>query len=311
MRRKVALIGTGMVGMSFAYAAAIEGICNELVLIDIDADRARGEALDLQHAIPFVNVGVQVHAGGYELCKDADVAVIPAGAPQLPGETRLDLVEKNSKIMRSIIKPLLASGFDGIILVASNPVDVMTYVAMKESGLPTHRVFGSGTFLDSGRLRYILAEKLEIAPTSIHSYIIGEHGDSSLPAYSAATVAGKPLYKFVEEKKIALEDLDASYKYVREAAYEIIRRKKATYYGIGAALALIVRSILNDERKIMPLSAYLTGQYGQKDLYVGVPVVTSRAGIREVIEIPLNHEEKGKFDQSCSILKETIAKMRL
>jgi L-lactate dehydrogenase len=299
MRHKIALIGTGMVGMSFAYAATIQGLCKELVLIDIDSERAKGEAYDLQHAIPFLNVATRIYSGGYELCQDADIAIIPAGAPQLPGETRLELVEKNAKIMRSIIKPLIASGFDGIIIVASNPVDIMTYVAMKESGLPTHRVFGSGTYLDSGRLRHNLAELFKVSPNSIHSYIIGEHGDSSLPTFSAANVAGKPLFELAEEKKIPKEDLEHAYSFARDAAYEIIRRKKATYYGIGAALARIVKSIMSDECNVIPLSAYLTGQYGQKDLYIGVPAVATRNGIREIIEVPLSEEEKLKFDHSC------------
>lgn len=304
MNKKIALIGTGMVGMSFAYASTIMSLYHELVLIDIDKERTIGEELDLQHTIPFLHSSPKIYAGTYSDCADADITVISAGATQRPGETRIDLVQKNTTIMCSVIKDLMASGFHGIILVASNPVDIMTYIAMKESGLPTHQVFGSGTVLDSGRLRHILGEKLNVSPRSIHSYIIGEHGDSSIPAFSAATIAGKPLSKYIEEHRISQEDLSSAYVYVRDAAYSIIQKKKATYYGIGCALSRIVDAIFHDERSVFTIGAYLDGQYGQQDVYIGVPAVIGRKGVSEIIEIPLSEEEKIKFDNSCSLLKE-------
>jgi len=305
-KKKVVLVGTGMVGMSFAYMAIAQGICNELVLIDIDKERAYGEALDLQHAVPFFHVNTKVSDGDYADCADADIVVIPAGFPQHPGESRLDLVAKNAKVIRSIVDPLMASGFQGIILVASNPVDVMTYVAWKQSGLPTNRVFGSGTLLDSGRLRYALGTRLGVAPTSIHSYIIGEHGDSSVPAYSVANIAGKRLSRFIEEQKISKEDLRNDYMYARDAAQAIIKRKRATYYGIGAALAKLVRAVLRNERVVMPVGAYLDGEYGQKDIYIGVPAVIGKRGVEDIIELELAEEEKKSFEQSATVLRETI-----
>lgn len=309
-RQKVALIGTGMVGMSFAYAAISQGIFTELVLIDVDKERAQGEAHDLLHAVPFFHTNVTIYAGDYSDCVDADVVVIPAGAPQLPGETRLDLVAKNSAIMESIISQLMESGFDGIILVASNPVDIMTYVALKKSKLPPQRVFGSGTVLDSGRLRHALGQKLGVAAKSIHAYIIGEHGDSSLATFSAANVGGQLLTSYIEEKKLTQKDLDDAYTYARDAAYAIIKKKRATYYGIGAALAMIVRAILHNERVVLPISVYLEGQYGQKDICTGVPSVVGRNGVEGIIEIHLSPKEKEEFDASCAIIRQVISTLK-
>lgn len=302
-RTKVALIGAGMVGMSFAFTAIAQGLCTELVLLDINEKMAQGEALDLQHAVPFFSKNTTVYAGNYSDCKDADVAVITAGKSQLPGESRLDLVQKNAEVMRSVITSLMASGFSGIIVVATNPVDVMSYIAMKASNLGPQKVLGSGTSLDSGRLRHVLAEKLQVAPTSVHTYIIGEHGDSSLPTYSSSTVGGKPLLDLVEEGNLSKEDLEQSYIYVRDAAQEIIKRKKATYYGIGAALAKIVQAIVRDEKTVLPIGTYLDGEYGEKDIYIGVPAVLGKDGVERVFEIPLSPEEKERFSASCDILR--------
>jgi len=303
---KVALIGAGMVGMSFAYTAIAQGVCTELVILDIDEEMAHGEALDLQHAVPFFSKNTTVYAGDYRNCTDVDVAVITAGKSQLPGESRLDLVQKNAEVMRSIITSLMASGFSGIIVVATNPVDVMSYIAMKASNLGPQKVFGSGTSLDSGRLRYALAEKLQVAPTSVHTYIIGEHGDSSLPTYSSSTIGGKPLLDFVEEGIISEEDLENAYTYVRDAAQEIIKRKKATYYGIGAALAKIVQAVVRDEKIVLPIGTYLDGEYGERDIYIGVPAVLGKDGVERIIEIPLSADEKERFSASCNILRSVM-----
>jgi len=303
---KVALIGTGMVGMSFAYTAIAQGVCSELLLLDINEDLAYGEALDLQHAVPFFAKNTNVYAGKYSDCTDADIAVITAGSPQLPGESRLDLVQKNAEVMRSIITSLMASGFSGIIVVATNPVDIMSYIAMQASRLGPQKVLGSGTSLDSGRLRHALAEKLQVAPTSVHTYIIGEHGDSSLPTYSCSSVGGKPLLDYVEEGFLTEQDLEESYRYVRDAAQEIIKRKKATYYGIGAALAKIVQAIVRDEKIIMPIGTYLDGEYGERDIYIGVPVIIGKDGVERIIEIPLSPREKEQFAASCDILRSVM-----
>jgi len=305
-RTKVVLIGAGMVGMSFAYTVIAQGICSELLILDIDEEMAYGEALDLQHAIPFFSKNTSVSSGDYSDCKDADIAVIAAGKSQLPGESRLDLVQKNAEVMRSVVTSLTASGFSGIIVVATNPVDVMSYIAMKASNLGPQKVFGSGTSLDSGRLRHALAERLQVAPSSVHTYIIGEHGDSSLPTYSCSSVGGKPLLDYVKEGILTEQDLEESYTYVRDAAQEIIKRKKATYYGIGAALAKIVQAIVRDEKIIMPIGTYLDGEYGEHDIYTGVPAIIGKDGVEGVIEIPLCSKEKERFAASCDILRSVM-----
>ncbi|TNX27884.1 L-lactate dehydrogenase [Enterococcus faecium] len=305
--RKVVIVGTGFVGTSIAYAMINQGISNELVLIDVNQEKAEGEALDLLDGMAWGDENVAVWSGGYEECKDADIVVITAGINQKPGQSRLDLVKTNASIMRQIVKEIMGSGFDGIIVVASNPVDILTYIAWNESGLPTSRVIGTGTTLDTTRFRKEIALKLKVDPRSVHGYILGEHGDSEVAAWSHTTVGGKPVFEIVEkDHRIAQDELDVIADKVRNAAYEIIDRKKATYYGIGMSTARIVKAILNNEQAVLPVSAYLTREYDEKDIFTGVPSIVDENGVREVVELSINEEEKAMFSKSTSALREVL-----
>ena len=309
MKRKVVLVGTGFVGTSFAYALLNQGGVNELVLIDVNKEKAEGEALDLAHGLAYAPSRMEIRAGDYTECKDASIVVITAGIAQKPGQTRLELLQTNSNIVKSITKEVMASGFNGIFVIASNPVDIMTYIVQKESKMPTNRVIGSGTMLDTARLRYILGEKLDISPKNTHVYVMGEHGDSSFVPWNHCYIGCKKLLDIAREKKQTLEDLDEIRKQVKDSAYEIIDKKKATYYGIGVALTRLVKAILNDEDSIMTVSTYLNGEYNEKDIYVGVPAIINRKGVREILELPFNKEEQDKLSNSCNILRKTFEEL--
>jgi len=305
---KVVLVGTGFVGMSMAYAMLNRGGVNELILIDIDKDKTIGEEMDLSHGLPFAPQKMVIKAGDYDECKDAEVVVITAGIAQKPGQTRLELTETNTKIMKSITKSIMASGFNGVIVVASNPVDIMTYVVAKVSGLPKNKVIGSGTVLDTARLRYIMAEYLNVSSKNIHAYVMGEHGDSSFVPWNHAYVGCKKISDVMKDNNHPMDDLEKIHKDVVNAAYEIINKKKATYYGIGVALSRLVKAILEDEHGILTVSAYLKdGEYGQDDIYIGVPAIICSDGIREVVNLDLTDEEQEKLDESCKIIKEMRA----
>ena len=302
---KVALIGTGFVGMSMAYSMLNRGGVDELVLIDIDKDKTKGEEMDLAHGLPYAPQKMVIKAGDYADCKDAQVAVITAGVAQKPGQTRLELAEVNAKIMKQITQSLMASGFDGIIIVASNPVDLMTYVVAKVSGLPKSKVIGSGTVLDTARLRYLMADYLKISSKNIHAYIMGEHGDSSFVPWKHAYVGCKKIEDVMKDNHHPMEDLEKIHKDVVDAAYEIIEKKRATYYGIGMALNRLVKAILNNENSILTVSTYLKdGQYGQDDIYIGVPAVINSTGVRELLDLDLAEDEQAKLDNSCKLIKE-------
>lgn len=305
---KVVLVGTGFVGMSMAYAMLNRGGVNELILIDINKDKTIGEEMDLSHGLPFAPQKMVIKAGDYDECKDAEVVVITAGIAQKPGQTRLELTETNTKIMKSITKSIMASGFNGVIVVASNPVDIMTYVVAKVSGLPKNKVIGSGTVLDTARLRYIMAEYLNVSSKNIHAYVMGEHGDSSFVPWNHAYVGCKKISDVMKDNNHPMDDLEKIHKDVVNAAYEIINKKKATYYGIGVALSRLVKAILEDEHGILTVSAYLKdGEYGQDDIYIGVPAIICSDGIREVVNLDLTDEEQAKLDESCKIIKEMRA----
>ena len=309
--RRVVLVGTGFVGMSFAYSMLNQGGLEEFVLIDVNKDKAEGEAMDLSHGLPFAPHKMDIWAGTYEDCRTADIVVITAGAAQQPGETRLDLVEKNARIMRGIVRDIMKSGFNGILVIASNPVDVLTYVAWQESGLPRHRVIGSGTTLDTARLRYEIGKYLNVDPRYVHGYIVGEHGDTEFPLWSHTTVGVMPLLDIINDNpQYKFEDLEQIYVNVRDAAYHIIDRKKATYYGIGMALTRIVKAILSDENSSLSVSVYLNGQYGQNDVFVGVPAIINRNGVREVFELNITGSERDKLAKSVAVLKETLDSVR-
>ncbi|MGL4522937.1 MAG: L-lactate dehydrogenase [Bacilli bacterium] len=306
---RVALVGTGFVGTAFAYAMVNQGIAEELVLMDLNKDKAEGEAMDLVHGVSFAPSRTKVWSSDYSACKDAEIVVITAGLNQKPGETRLDLVEKNAAIMKGIVKEIMATGFDGIFLIASNPVDILTYVAWKESGLPKARVIGSGTTLDTARLRHELSDYFNIDPRNVHAYIMGEHGDTEFAAWSHAYLGAKPVLKVIEQnpERYSKDELEKIFVNVRDAAYHIIARKQATYFGIGMSLTRVVKAILNDEHSILPVSAYLDGHYGQTDVFTGVPAIVGRDGLIEVVELELNEEEQVKMNHSVKVLKETMA----
>ena len=303
-KRKIVLVGTGFVGMSMAYSFLSTGGIDELVLLDVAKEKAVGEAMDLQHGLPYARGKMEIYAGDYADCRDASIVVITPGAAQKPEETRLDLTAKNAKIMKSVVESIMASGFDGILIIASNPVDGMTYLAQKVSGLPKERVIGSGTILDTARLRYMMSEYLDVSSSNMHAYIMGEHGDSSFVPWTHAYVGSKSLLELLDEKGKPLSDLHDIYTNVQQAAYEIINRKKATFYGIGLSLNRLVHAVLDDENAILTVSAYQEGEYQQKGLYIGVPAVVNREGIREVIRLKLNEVDQAKFDSSCRTLKE-------
>ena len=302
-KRKVVLVGTGFVGMSMAYTFLSTGGVDELVLIDVNSDKAEGEAMDLQHGLPYAHSKMTVKAGDYSECKDASIVVITAGVTMKEGETRLDIAAKDAKIVKSVTENIMASGFDGIIVVASNPVDSMAYVAQKVSGLPKERVIGSGTILDTARLRFMMSEYLNVSSSNIHAYIMGEHGDSSFVPWTNAYVGFKSLLEVMDEKGKDMDDLLDIYTQVQQAGYEIIKRKRSTYYGIGLSLNRLVRAILDDENAILTVSVFQEGQYGQEGLYIGVPAVVNREGVREVVQIELNEVDQAKFDASCDTLR--------
>lgn len=307
-RRKLVLVGAGMVGMSMAYALVCQGNnsgINEMVLIDVLLDKTIGEAMDLSHGLPYSRSHMEVKAGDYEDCADADLVVITAGLNQKPGQTRLDLAVANARIMKDITNKIMESGFNGVIVIASNPVDLMTQVVQEVSGLPKSKVIGSGTALDTARLRYMVGDYLQIASQNVHGYIMGEHGDSSFCPWEQVTVGGQKVVDLIrKDPNKSLEALDLIYDDVKNSAYQIIERKKATYYGIGLGLAKIVQAIMNDSDEILTVSAYLDGEYGQQDIYIGVPTVINSNGARKVIEISLNDEDLGKLASSVSILKD-------
>ncbi|WP_096153407.1 L-lactate dehydrogenase [Bacillus sp. FJAT-45066] len=300
---RVVLIGTGFVGSSYAFALLNQGVTEELVLIDLNKEKSEGDAMDLNHGIAFSPAPTKIWYGDYTDCKDADIVVISAGANQKPGETRLDLVEKNTKIFKSIVEQVMGNGFDGIFLVATNPVDILTYVTWKYSSLPKERVIGSGTILDTARFRYLLGDYFQVDARNVHAYIIGEHGDTELPVWSRADIGGKPILDMMAEKEgYKEEDLEEIFVNVRDAAYHIIERKGATYYGIAMGLVRLTKAILQNENSILTVSAYLEGQYDSEDIYIGVPAIVNRNGIREIVELDLCEKEKEQFKHSVQVL---------
>ena len=300
---KVVLIGAGDVGIAYAFALVNQGVCDHLAIIDIDEKKLEGNVMDLNHGVVWAPSRTKVTKGTYADCEDAAMVVICAGAAQKPGETRLQLVDKNMKIMKSIVDNVMVNGFDGIFLVASNPVDILSYAVWKYSGLPHERVIGSGTVLDSARFRYMLGELYEVAPTSIHSYIIGEHGDTELPVLSSATIAGGSMRKLLEKDPQLEGRLERIFEETRDAAYTIIDAKGSTSYGIGMGLARITRAVLQNQDVALPVSALLQGEYGQKDIYLGTPAIVNRKGIRRVVELELTDHELERMTHSADTLR--------
>ena len=298
---KVVLVGCGNVGMSYAYALLNQSTnVNELILIDLNKERIIGEVMDLNHCLAFAPNKIDIKAGDYQDCKDADIVVIAAGANQEKGETRMDLIDKNSKIFKDIIDKVMSNGFNGIFLVATNPLDIMTYLTWKYSKLPTSKIIGTGTSLDTARLRYMIAEKLKISPKNVHAYVIGEHGDSEFVPWSNANIGLQNIKDYLNDGQ-----LQEIYVNVRDAAYEIINRKGATCYGIGMCLVRITNAILNNENSIITVSTYDENN----DVFVGMPAIINKKGIKGKIFVNLNEEETTKLQQSIDVIKQAIEKV--
>ena len=298
MNNKVVIIGCGNVGMSYAYALLNQRTyVNKLMLIDLNRERVEGEVADLNHCLPYAPSKISINVGEYNDCKDARIVVIAAGANQKPGETRMDLIHKNAVIFKDIVSQVMSSGFNGIFLVATNPLDVMTYLTYKYSGLPASRVIGTGTSLDTARLQLIIGKKLCINPKNIQGYVIGEHGDSEFIPWSNANISLQNIKEFFSK-----EELDEIEDDVRNAAYEIINKKGATYYGIGMAMVRITNAILGNENTIMALSVYDENN----DVYIGLPAILNETGIKGRIKLKLTSEEETKLQNSIDIIKENL-----
>ena len=306
--QKCAVIGCGNVGATTAYSLMLSGLFNEIVLLDIDKKRAQGEAEDIAHGIPF-NSPVEIYAGDYSDIYDAGILIITAGVSQRPGETRIDLIQRNTKVFSSIINEITATKFDGIILVVTNPVDILTYVTIALSKFDPKRVLGSGTVLDTARLKQLMGNKFGVDARNIHTFIIGEHGDSELPVWSSANVSGIDIDSYCQnfECDYSGSAFQSTFESVRDAAYSIIEAKGATYYAIAEAVKRIVTAIVRDERTILPVSTLLTGQYGISDVCLGIPCVVGKNGIEEILEIPLNETEKKNIIRSANALQNAIA----
>ena len=308
--QKAAVIGCGFVGSTIAYALMQKGTFSELVLLDANHAKAEGEAMDISHGLPFAHA-MDIREGDYEDIADASVVIITAGANQKPGESRLDLVQKNAVIMRSIIREIKRVKCEGILLIVSNPVDILTQVALEESGFPKERVIGSGTVLDTARLKYLVSEKLKVDSRNVHAFIVGEHGDSELAVWSCANIYGIGLEDFARMRgyRDFEKEKDELYHAVRDSAYEIIERKGATYYGIGMAAARIAESIVRDSHTVAPVSVSLNGEYGLSGLCLSIPTVIGRDGAEQILEINFSEEENGKLRESAEELKSVLAQL--
>ncbi len=313
-RSKVVLIGTGMVGMSFAYAALNQNLCDELVLIDINEKRAIGEAMDLNHGLAFSHSSMKIYNGSYSDCGDAEVVAICAGVNQKPGESRLQLLKRNAQVFSTIVPEVVQSGFDGIFLVATNPVDIMTRVTYELSGFNAAKVIGTGTTLDTARLRYLLGEYFEADPRNVHAYVIGEHGDSEFVPWSQALLAAKPIKDVLKDNSQTyyMDDLEKISVEVRCAAQKIIEAKGATYYGIGMSMVRIVRAILRNENSVLTVSVRLRGEYGgKKDVFLGNPCILNNGGAKRILELKLAENELEKLTKCYDILNDNFKSLDL
>lgn len=305
--RKIVLVGCGAVGTSFVYSAINQGLAQEYVLIDIFKDNAEGNALDFSDCQALLSeTFISVKTGEYKDCKDADIIVITAGRPQKPDETRIDMVVDNAQIINKIALEIKKSGFKGISIIASNPVDIITTIYQRITGFDVHKVLSSGTLLDSSRLRYLIGIKFNVNPKSVSAYVMGEHGDSSMVPWSCSSIMGKSLNEYIKEGKVTNKELNDISQQTVDRAYKIIKLKKSTYYGIGTALALIVKTIINGQNEVLIVGAYLQGEYGETGFYSGVPTVINEHGWNRIVTLPLNKEEQIKFAKSCQIVKSTV-----
>ena len=309
---RVAIVGAGNVGATYAYALLLNGLSSEIVLIDANRARAEGEAMDLNHAIPFAHP-TRIFAGDFYDCAGAAVTVVAAGVGQRPGETRLDMVQRNGEIWKQIIPRIVQHNPDGILLIATNPVDALTYAALKLSGLPTRRVIGSGTVLDTARFRFLLSQHFRVDARSVHAFIIGEHGDSEVPVWSLANIAGMKLDDFCRAQGIQLTEANRQniYEQTRDAAYRIIERKGATYYAVAAGLIRITAALLRDQNSVFSVSTLVENYYGIQDVCLSLPAILNSSGIRDVLRLELSEKEQAQLQNSAAVLKATLQKLKL
>ena len=307
--RKAAIVGVGHVGASCAYAMLNQAVCDEIMLIGRNEMRLNAQALDLSHCVDFSHSRTKVYAGSCEECGDMDLILLCAGDNPSPSGNRLDLLESSYLLYEELIGRIMNSGFDGIFIVATNPVDIVTYIVWKLSGLPRERVIGSGTSIDTARLKSLLSEDLPVDPRSVHGYVIGEHGDSQFPVWSHVTIGGKPLSDIISQNPVRFGHMNMAEIALRtrNAGWEILHGKGSTHYGIAAALTSIARSVFNDDRRIMAVSAVLDGEYDQKDIGISVPAILGRSGIQEVLELRLDTEERELLERSCGIIRSAIS----
>ncbi len=308
---RVVVVGLGNVGATLGYALLLSGLAAEIVLIDKNHAKAEGEAMDLNHAVPFAHP-TRIWAGTYEDCAGAAVVVIAAGAAQKPGETRLDLLQRNADIFAEVVPRIVEHNRDCILLIATNPVDVLTQVSLHLSGLPAQHVIGSGTILDTARFRYMLSQHFGVDPRSVHAFIIGEHGDSEVPVWSLANIAGMRLEEFcaAQGRTCDWKDLHGIFEQTRDAAYHIIARKQATYYAVAAGLMRIIEAILRDQNTVLSVSSLVSGAYGISDLCLSLPSIVNRGGIQKVLHLHLSTEEEEKLEHSAQVLKKTLAQFK-
>lgn len=309
--RKVAIIGTGLVGSSTAFSLITQGVCEEILMIDLNKEKALGEVMDLNHCIEYLNRNTKVRVGSYDECGVVDIVVITAGAPPKAGQTRLDTLDLSVKIVESIVNPIMESGFKGHFIIISNPVDIIAYHVYKISGLPKNKVIGTGTSVDSARLKNFIGDLLNVDPRSVQAYSMGEHGDSQMVPWSHVYIGGKPFYKVIEDNKdrVGNINLDQLVLDTAKAGWEVYNRKGTTYYAIATSTVAVIKAILNDENKIMPVSTLLDGEYGEKDVFSGVPAVLNSTGLKEVVEIDMTEDELIKFKSSNNIIKDYIKKL--
>lgn len=309
---KIAVVGAGFVGTTFAYSLLIHGLASQIVIIDINQEKAEGEVMDLNHGMPFA-YPARIWAGDYSDCRDADIVVVAVDKGQKIQQSRLELAEGNFQVLKQIIPSITRYNSEGILLVVTNPLDVMTYVALKLSGFPKNRVIGSGTILDTARLRYLLGEHLQVDPRNVHAYIIGEHGDSEVPVWSLANVAGIRLKDYCPICKVPYspDDLNDLFLKVKNAGYEIMKRKGRTNYGVALGLTKIVESIIRDENAISTVSCFLEDYHAVSDVCLSVPVILNRTGVKEVIKLPLDDEEITAFQKSAVTVKKVVHSLEL
>lgn len=309
-RKKVAIVGCGLVGSTTAFSLVTQGICDEVMMIDINRERAYGEVMDLRDSIEYLNRNVKVAEGEYKDCGDMDIVVITAGAPPKPNQSRVDSLELSAKICRSIVEPIMKSGFEGVFIAVSNPVDMIAQYIYELSGLPKNQVLGTGTAIDSARLKNFIAQLLRLDPRSVHAYSMGEHGDSQMVPWSTVTVGGKPFYDVIQDNKEELGEVNLEelvYQTTRKG-WEILNRKGTTYYGIASACAGIIQAILNDENRIVPVSTLLEGEYGENGVFAGVPAVLNRHGVSDVLEIHMSPGELARFKESVEFIRKNLVK---